>query len=156
MISEIRIKFICSSSIYFLVYGQFEFNLTTKNGDVSKNVGESVTLQWNITKERNTDTLADADLFLLNPKRLLYYLISGQDKPFPSLAKEIFGERISASLSIDKNIYQLTLQNLKYNDTGSFLLEIGLKREKVTISKEAAINLRVKGMANIFFLFQKR
>ena len=99
----------------------------------------------------SSDELATANLYLLNPKRFLSFLRPGRDQPSQEDAKEIFGERISASINKDKNIYQLTLQNLKYNDTSLFQLEVGIKRGSVTISKTATINLLVKGMVNMIF-----
>lgn len=146
--------------IFFLVYSQIEFNITTtKNGDVSKYVGETVTLQWNITKEINSDQLTRADLILLNPERVLYNLFLGRDQPVSNMAKEIFGERISASISKvseDKNVYQLTLQNLKYNESGLFQLQAGITRGQNQRTKTATIKLLVTGMVNIiFFLMQK-
>ena len=47
--------------------------------------------------------------------------------------------------------YILKLENVKYNDTNSFTLELGIRSGARVFFKEATIKLHVKGMLAILF-----
>ena len=60
--------------------------------------------------------------------------------------KGLFGDRLSAVIS-DGKTYKVTLENLNYNDSISFMLEIQLRNDRLfSLIETGEIKLTVKGM----------
>ena len=99
------------------------------------------------------DRLAVANLYLLGTTECHLYAINPITKRALDIkAKNIFGERISADIKNDTT-YLITLQNLKYSDANSFLLEGQIRRGDVLSKiKKSVIQLNVLGMKNHFFV----
>lgn len=83
---------------------------------------------------------------MLYPLRTLSTLNADKKPDFGSA--NIFGDRISAFIRNGKT-YETILTNLKYNDTNSFQLEVGIRRVDSSRKKRGIINLLVEGMVNV-------
>ena len=120
----------------------------------SGRINESVILQWNIIKGIGRDQLTAANLFLLGiTESNLYARDTITKKTSDIKAKNIFGQRILADIKNDTT-YLLTLQNLKYNDSGSFRLEVQIWRGGVFSKiKKSVIQLDVLNMNTHFLSF---
>lgn len=120
----------------------------------SGRINESVILQWNIIKGIGRDQLTAANLFLLGiTESHLYARDTITKKTSDIKAKNIFGQRILADIKNDTT-YLLTLQNLKYNDSGSFRLEVQIWRGGVFSKiKKSVIQLDVLNMNTHFLSF---
>ena len=135
-----------ATNFFFSVYCQCDFMLASEKRIVSGPKSESVTLQWNIVKENSMDRLATAKLYLLGrTESHLYSIIPMINMTLDTKAKDIFGERISVDIKSDA--MYLTLQNLKYNDSGSFRLEAQVRcGDDLSKIKKSVIQLNVVGM----------
>ena len=121
-----------------------DLDLTTDNDNVTARLRETVTLRWNIEKENETDLLENAKLLLVEPKRVLFTLDPVTKRPTPN--QNIFGDRIKCQIP-DGKTYTCTLQNLTYNDTGVFELEVIIRRADDTSPiRKRKIHLLVLGM----------
>ena len=127
---------------------------------VSKRVGENAILQWNIEKENNTDQIEDANLFLLfgNDNKLLFFL-NPLDKTDVSKVsvEDRFDKRIEAEIQESKT-YLVKIQNLTYEDTSRFELQVRLSRKVggtqiLSLTKSKIIQLFVGGMEHMIFCY---
>ena len=115
--------------------------------EYERSVGESVTLQWDITKG-SADRFAFLDLFANfgSNVRLIFNLNSETQLPKSvEAANQLFGKRIS--VKIEGSRYLLTLEKLNFTDSVPFKLE-GQTRNGRNTSKIdlAIITLTVQGM----------
>ena len=121
---------------------------------VSKVEGETATLQWNIIKN-DTVELFSADLYLLGSPDIVLYRLGGDKQPSKErTAQNLFGERITASIT-DSKTYVVTLKDVNYNESNSFKLDVGIRVSGTGFFSEATIKLIVTGMLHIIFLFLK-
>ena len=127
---------------------------------VLKRVGENAILQWNIEKENNTDQIEDANLFLLfgNDNKLLFFL-NPLDKTDVSKVsvEDRFDKRIEAEIQESKT-YLVKIQNLTYEDTSRFELQVRLSRKVggaqiLSLTKSKIIQLFVGGMEHMIFCY---
>lgn len=162
LFSDDELYFFNLITIYFFIVDcQIDLQITPINGEVQGSLGERVTLQWNISKGNDTDQFFFVHVFAVygSASELLFTLDLVTQQPLiVQRAGVIFGERISA-VFIGHKMYQLTLENLKYND--SILFQLGVvTRNGIDISKLSVgkIQLNVKGMKYfmICFLVSKR
>ena len=132
---------------FFSVYCQCDFMLASEKRIVSGLISKSVTLQWSIVKENSMDRLATANLYLLGRTESHLYSISPiTNMALDIKAQNIFGERISADIKSEAT-YLITLQNLQYNDSGSFRLEAQVRCGDVLSKiKKSVVQLNVLGM----------
>ena len=142
--------------IYFLVVCQITVKVTPTNGQVEGSFGGSVKLQWNILKGNDTDRLALADLFAVfgTSSKLLFTINTETQQPETlESVKGLFGDRLSAVIS-DGKMYKVTLENLNYNDSISFMLEIQLRNDRlISLIETGEIKLTVKGMEYLIICF---
>ena len=156
MFSDEELYFFNLITIYFFIVDcQIGLQITPINGEVQGSSGERVTLQWNILKGNDTDQFWLVDVFAVygRASELLFNIDHATQQPLiVQRAGVIFGERISAVL-IGHKMYQLTLKNLKYNDSILFKLRVittnGIDISKITVGK---IQLNVKGMEHFMLL----
>ena len=117
-------------------------------------LGESVNVTWTLTKVDAADKIVNIRLFLENSTNgnLLYDGSSGSDKK--ALATKMFGERIQTSFK-EPN-YTLTLNNLSFTDTVTFVLvviqQIGEDPTSLRPVSVKSVAVIVKGMY-IFKMF---
>ena len=124
--------------------------MTAKEAVVYKNKGEDATLQWNVINI-NSKELFIADLFLCRSPITMLYRLGGNKQPIAQVtSKKLFGKRMTAVIQ-NGATYILKLENVKYNDTNSFTLELGIRSGARVFFKEATIKLHVKGMLAILF-----
>ena len=138
--------------IYILVDCQIDFELKAEQKLVTGSFGGSVTLQWNILKQNDTDRLQTATSIIVKTSQdTLYNLAIATQKPADVKASILFPNRMVADI-IDGKTYLLTLQNLNYNDSNSFQLIVGIGRGLLTSNlKRVLIQLIVKGMEHVIF-----
>ena len=127
---------------------------------VLKRVGENAILQWNIEKENNTDQIEDANLFLLfgNDNKLLFFLNPFDKTDLSKVSVEDrFDKRIEAEIQESKT-YLVKIQNLTYEDTSRFELQVRLSRKVggtqiLSLTKSKIIQLFVGGMEHMIFCY---
>ena len=138
-------------------------NLTSKEGVVTKSVGETALLQWNIEKGNNEDTITTAVLTLLkgSSRTALYTLNLNEQKPLAlgNVTTEVFGDRMTADIK-GGEMYLVTLRKLIFNDANVF--ELAVETGQGTFesgTQRVNIELRVQGMEeynHLLFFFLKQ
>ena len=157
LFSDDELYFFNLITIYFFIVDcQTDLQITPINGEVQGSLGERVTLQWNILKGNDTDRILLLDVCAVygTASELLFQIDPLTKQPsIVQRANDIFGERISA-VFIDHKMYQLTLENLKYNDSILFTLRVAtINRIYISKISVGKIQLNVKGMEHFMICF---
>ena len=148
-----KVKFYFPPNIYILAGCQVNLNLVAENRVVTKCLGETAVLQWNIKKGNDADTITTAVLYLLgnNQRTTLFILDISSQKPLPvgEITKELFSDRITAEIK-DGKVYLVTFTKLNFSDAN--LLELAVETSRGTLesgTKRVNIKLLVQGMEDI-------
>ena len=118
--------------------------------------GESLTLEWSVSGMLEGESIINAILSFNvtkahNQAIICIWSVARQTPLVTTTGKSIFGNRILVSYA--SNIYKVTLNNLQYNDTGRYLLQVAagtLFLFRTTVS-DSTIQTQVKGEQKIFF-----
>lgn len=164
----IMIKIVSAVQWRWTIFFQFDHHLFfyswlpnwfTNNPNKWRSSGK---LRWtcNATVEyikgNDTDRILLLDVFAVygTASELLFQIDPLTKQPsIVQRANDIFGERISA-VFIDHKMYQLTLENLKYNDSILFTLRVAtINRIYISKISVGKIQLNVKGMEHFMICF---
>ena len=112
--------------------------------------GKSLTLEWSVSGILEGESIINALLSFNvtmshNQAIICIWSATSQTPLVTTTGKSIFGNRILVSYV--SNVYKVTLNNLQYNDTGPYLLEVvagKLALSTITVS-ESIIKTQVKG-----------
>ena len=115
--------------INFLATAQFE--VVPKKQNVQGVRNGSLNLEWDMINIPAGESIVAANLYInetndasLDPQNVISTWDFVNKKPMPTKGKDLFPGRFSVSYKPDT--YTMTLKNLQYNDTGSFLLNVAV------------------------------
>ena len=117
--------------------------------------GKSLTLEWSVSGILKGESIINALLSFNvtkahNQAIICIWSAASQTPLVTITGKSIFGNRILVSYA--SNIYNVTLNNLQYNDTGRYLLQVAagtLFLSTITVS-DSTIQTQVKGGQKYF------
>ena len=91
-------------------------------------------LEWDIINIPSGKSIVVASLYInetntasLDVKNIISEWLFGTQKPFVTRGENLFQGRFFVSYK--SNTYTMTLKNLQYNDTGSFLLRVAIGKD---------------------------
>ena len=119
--------------------------------EVEGQKGETQSLEWNLSGIPEDESISSALLHfnVTKPENLAIICNWDPGSQIPqktNTGKMIFGNRFKVSYL--SNIYKFTLNNLQYNDTGPYLLQVAVGKSALSpnpVIRDSIITFRVKG-----------